>query len=106
MRSKSRSAAIRALVQTHVRALLIQLQHCAACNALHPVEARLARWLLHFRDRIDHDVRAMLAAQSPERRFGHPRHRCENDRNLVIDRVREAHDRNLSGLLKSCNVKI
>jgi CRP-like cAMP-binding protein len=52
----SRSAAVRQLVQTHVRALLIQLQHSAACNALHPVEARLARWLLHFRDRIDHDV--------------------------------------------------
>lgn len=52
----TRSAAIRQIVQTHVRALLIQLQHGAACNALHPVEARLARWLLHFRDRIDHDV--------------------------------------------------
>jgi CRP-like cAMP-binding protein len=52
----TRSAAIRQLVQTHVRALLIQLQHGAACNALHPVEARLARWLAHFRDRIDHDV--------------------------------------------------
>jgi CRP-like cAMP-binding protein len=51
-----RSAAIRQMVQTHVRALLIQLQHCAACNALHPVEARMARWLLHFRDRVDHDV--------------------------------------------------
>lgn len=52
----TRSAAIRQMVQTHVRALFIQLQHGAACNALHPVEARLARWLLHFRDRIDHDV--------------------------------------------------
>jgi len=52
----ARSAAIRQIVQTHVRALLIQLQHGAACNALHPVEARLARWLLHFRDRINHDV--------------------------------------------------
>jgi CRP-like cAMP-binding protein len=51
-----RSAAIRQMVQTHVRALLIQLQHGAACNALHPVEARLARWLLHFRDHIDNDV--------------------------------------------------
>ena len=51
-----RSAAIRQMVQTHVRALLIQLQHGAACNALHPVEARLARWLLHFRDRVDHDI--------------------------------------------------
>jgi CRP-like cAMP-binding protein len=52
----TRSAAIRQIVQIHVRALLIQLQHGAACNALHHVEARLARWLLHFRDRIDHDV--------------------------------------------------
>src|SRR4029453_4467180 len=52
----TRSAAIRQLVQTHVRALLIQLQHGAACNALHPVEARLARWLLQFRDRIDPGV--------------------------------------------------
>jgi len=52
----NRSAAIRRLVQTHVRTLLIQLKHGAACNALHPVEARLARWLLHFRDRGDHDV--------------------------------------------------
>lgn len=52
----TRSAAVRQIVQTHVRALLVQLQHGAACNALHPVEARLARWLLHFRDRIDHDV--------------------------------------------------
>jgi CRP-like cAMP-binding protein len=52
----TRSAAIRQAVQIHVRALLIQLQHGAACNALHPVEARLARWLLHFRDCVDHDV--------------------------------------------------
>jgi CRP-like cAMP-binding protein len=52
----TRSAAIRQMVQTHVRALFVQFQHGAACNALHPVEARLARWLLHFRDRIDHDV--------------------------------------------------
>jgi CRP-like cAMP-binding protein len=52
----NRSTAIRQMVQTHVRALLIQLQHGAACNALHPVEARLARWLLHFRDRANQDV--------------------------------------------------
>lgn len=52
----TRSPAIRQMVQIHVRALLIQLQHTAACNALHPVEARLARWLLHFHDRVDNDV--------------------------------------------------
>jgi hypothetical protein len=36
--------------------MLIQFQLGAACNALHPVEARMARWLLHLRDHIDHDV--------------------------------------------------
>jgi hypothetical protein len=36
--------------------MLTQLQLGAACNALHPVEARMARWMLHLRDRIGHDV--------------------------------------------------
>jgi hypothetical protein len=52
----NRSPAIRHAVQINIRAMLIQLQLGAACNALHPVEARMARWLLHIRDRIDHDV--------------------------------------------------
>jgi CRP-like cAMP-binding protein len=52
----SQSGAIRHAVQTHARALLIQFQHVAACNALHSVEARMARWLLHIHDRIDGDV--------------------------------------------------
>src|SRR6476659_5164371 len=43
-------------VQIHVRAIVKQFQLGAACNALHPVEARMARWLLHLCDRIDHDV--------------------------------------------------
>ena len=43
------SNAIKHAVQTHTRAVLMQLQHVAACNALHPVEARMARWLLHIR---------------------------------------------------------
>jgi CRP-like cAMP-binding protein len=50
------SDAIRHAVQTHARALLMQFQHVAACNALHSVEARMARWLLHIHDRIDGDV--------------------------------------------------
>ena len=42
--------------RSHVKSMLIQFQLGAACNALHPVEARMARWLLQLRDRIDHDV--------------------------------------------------
>ena len=35
--------------------MAVNLQQSAACNALHPLEARLARWLLHSRDRYDDD---------------------------------------------------
>ena len=52
----NRSPAIRNVVLIHVRAILVQFQLGVACNALHPVEARMARWLLDLRDRIDHDV--------------------------------------------------
>ena len=52
----SQSGAIRHAVQTNVSALLMQFQHVAACNALHLVEARMARWLLHIHDRIDGNV--------------------------------------------------
>jgi CRP-like cAMP-binding protein len=50
------SSAIKHAVQTHTRALLMQFQHVAACNALHSVEARMARWLLHIHDRIGRDA--------------------------------------------------
>jgi CRP-like cAMP-binding protein len=50
------SSAIRGAVQIQTRTLLVEFQHGAACNALHPVEARAARWLLHLHDRIDGDV--------------------------------------------------
>jgi CRP-like cAMP-binding protein len=52
----SRSSALNGAVQTLNRALMAQFQHVAACNALHSVEARLARWLLHVHDRGDGDV--------------------------------------------------
>lgn len=55
----NRSAAIRFALQLHIRAMLVQLQHGVACNALHPVKARMARWLLHLRDHVDDDVLPM-----------------------------------------------
>jgi CRP-like cAMP-binding protein len=51
-----RSNALNSAVQTLNRALMAQFQHVAACNALHSVEARLPRWLLHVHDRADGDV--------------------------------------------------
>ena len=51
-----RSMALNGAVQTLNRSLMAQFQHVAACNALHSVEARLARWLLQVRDRADGDV--------------------------------------------------
>ena len=47
------SEAICKIVIRYGEALLIQVQQTAACNALHPVEARLSRWLLQARDRLD-----------------------------------------------------
>jgi len=46
------SAAVRNIVVRYGEMLLIQVQQTAACNALHPVEARLSRWLLQARDRL------------------------------------------------------
>ncbi|MCK1744972.1 Crp/Fnr family transcriptional regulator [Bradyrhizobium sp. 139] len=48
-----RSPAIASTVQIFTRSLLTQFQHVAACNALHSVEARMARWLLHIHDRAN-----------------------------------------------------
>jgi CRP-like cAMP-binding protein len=50
------SASLRNLMVAYNEVLLAQVQQTAACNALHPIEARLARWLLQTRDRTDSDT--------------------------------------------------
>jgi signal transduction histidine kinase len=47
------SPSVRAVVDLYTEARLIQVAQTAACNSLHSVEARLARWLLAIADRID-----------------------------------------------------
>jgi len=48
-----RSAKFRRLMARHEQALLAHAQQSLLCNTLHPVEARLARWLLRARDFCD-----------------------------------------------------
>ncbi len=47
------SAKFRRLMARHEQALLAHAQQSLLCNTLHPVEARLARWLLRARDLCD-----------------------------------------------------
>ena len=49
----SQSERIRDLILGFKEALLGQVQQTAACNALHPLESRLARWLLQALDLTD-----------------------------------------------------
>jgi CRP-like cAMP-binding protein len=51
-----KSEALKNLIVCYNEMLLAPIQQMAACNALHPMESRLARWLLQTRDRIDTDV--------------------------------------------------
>lgn len=46
----AQSLTLRETMVRHGQALYVQAQQTAACNALHTVEARLARWLLRVRD--------------------------------------------------------
>jgi len=50
-----RSPGLRDRITLYQDFLLAQAQQCAACNATHPVESRLARWLLRCRDIADRD---------------------------------------------------
>jgi CRP-like cAMP-binding protein len=51
-----RSDRLKLLTAAYNEVLLAQVQQTAACNALHAIEARLARWLLQTRDRVDADM--------------------------------------------------
>lgn len=50
------SASFRKLMVRHEQTLLAHAQQSLLCNTLHPVEARLARWLLRARDLSDSAV--------------------------------------------------
>jgi CRP-like cAMP-binding protein len=50
------SPVLRDVIVKYNEVLLAQIQQGSACNAFHEAEARLCRWLLQTRDRIDSDT--------------------------------------------------
>ena len=57
--AKERSSLIRDLFSRYADTLLAQTMQSVACNALHPIDARLCRWLLTTHDRVDSDEIAL-----------------------------------------------
>jgi CRP-like cAMP-binding protein len=55
--------ALRRLVSRYTQAYLTQVAQTAACNRLHGIEARCARWLLMTHDRVDQAERFPLTQE-------------------------------------------
>jgi len=51
----SRNLALQQALYRYTYALMAQISQTAACNRFHSAEARLARWLLMTRDRVESD---------------------------------------------------
>ena len=52
----ARNDALVPLLNRYTQAMFVQVAQTAACNRVHPVEARCARWLLQTHDRVGEDV--------------------------------------------------
>jgi len=49
-------SAIRKVLASHEQFFVADIQQTAACNALHPVEARMCRWMLRMMDLVGTDL--------------------------------------------------
>jgi CRP-like cAMP-binding protein len=52
---RDRLPALNRIMLRAAAALMTQIAQGSACNRMHPIEARCARWLLQTRDRVDSD---------------------------------------------------
>lgn len=55
LRETANGGALHDLLQRYTQALIVQIAQSAACNRLHPIEQRCARWLLMTHDRVAGD---------------------------------------------------
>jgi signal transduction histidine kinase len=55
-KARLRSGIVRAVLDRYTTARLVQVAQAAACNRLHLMGSRLARWLLDLHDRVDGDA--------------------------------------------------
>ncbi len=51
-----RGDALRGVLQRYTQVILVQMGQSAACNRLHPMYGRCARWLLEIQDRVRSDA--------------------------------------------------
>ena len=73
VRETAAAGPFREVVSLYAQANLLQIMQCTACNALHNVTQRSARWLLQTHDRVDGDtfllkqefLAVMLGVQRP-----------------------------------------
>jgi CRP-like cAMP-binding protein len=82
------SAQLQREVYHYIYELMIQMTQTAACNRFHRIEARLARWLLMTRDRVQsnqfHLTQDILANMLGVRRVGVTKAACDlRQRNLI-----------------------
>ena len=50
------SAELTAIIMRYTQAFISQVAQSSACNRMHPIEERCARWLLQTHDRVDGDT--------------------------------------------------
>jgi signal transduction histidine kinase len=99
--ARLRSVPVRTVLDRYTEARLIQTAQTAACNGLHSVEARLARWLLAIDDRIDSErfrlpqelMAHMLGIQRPTvsvtmHRFQELKAIAYDGRSIIVNRAR------------------
>ncbi len=67
-----RPGTLREVLQKYIQAFMVQTTQTGACNRLHTIEERLARWLLQCRDRL-HTDRLELTQDFLGQMLGSPR---------------------------------